>query len=106
MTICVLINEQHKLLPDQEHILNEAIDEYKIIKIPVDGWTSTEIVDKLNEIRKNFDMVIFVSPIPLMIALAVKNRISIGIMYNEKREINEKIISTVAQTKWELIFIN
>ncbi len=105
----VFINEQHKLLPEQEKILNEAIDGYEKILIPSDGWTSDQIVDKIDELGIPDDVIfIFISPIPLMIALSVKSGIKIGIMHNdnrEKKEINGKIISVVAKTGWELIFI-
>lgn len=106
----VFINEQHKLLPQQEKILKEAINGFELVKVPSDGWDSCQIVDKIDEldVGENKPIFIFVSPIPLMIALSVKNGIPIAIMHNnmrEKKEINGKIVSTVAQTGWELIFI-
>lgn len=106
----VFINEQHKLLPEQEKILREGIDEFEIVNVPSDGWNSCQIVDKIDEL--NIDkkvMFIFVSPIPLMIALSVKEGIIVGIMHNDKREkkeVNGKIVSTIAQTGWELIIID
>lgn len=107
----VFINERHKLLPEQEAILDESIEGYNIIKIPSEGWDSCQIVDKIEELNVQNDegtRFIFVSPIPLMIALSVKNDIIVGIMHNdrrEKKEINGKIISVVAQTGWELIWV-
>ncbi len=109
MTKYVFINEQHNLLPEQEKLLNDLIGGYKIVKVSSEGWDSCQIIDKIDELDIGCDEVfIFVSPIPLMIALSVKNDIPVGIMHNDKREkkeINGKIISTVAQTGWELIWI-
>ena len=109
MTKYVFINEQHKLLSEQEKILSDLIGGYEIIKVPSEGWDSCQIVDKIDELDIGCNEVfIFVSPIPLMIALSVKNGISVGIMHNdrrEKKEVNGEIVSVVAQTGWELIIV-
>lgn len=104
----IFINEQHTLLPEQESLINESLDIVKIIKVPSEGWDSCQIVDKIEELNEEGVRFIFVSPIPLMIALSVKEDICVGIMHNDKREkkeINGKIISVVAKTGWELIWI-
>ena len=108
MTNYVFINEQHKLLPEQEHILKgEFLDGYEIVKVPSDGWTSGMILDQITD-RSADSVFIFISPIPLMIGFSVLFKIPIVIMHNDKREkkeINGKIISVVAQTGWQLIWI-
>lgn len=105
----VMLNEQHRLLPEQEKLINDA-GNYTIVKVPAEGWTRDEIMKSFHDKMYvcNETGIIFVSPIPLMIALAVKNEIKVGIMHNDKREkkeLNGKIISTVAQIGWELIWI-
>jgi len=35
----VVINEQHKLFPDQEALLRERFDTFDFFTVPADGWT-------------------------------------------------------------------
>jgi len=118
----VIINEQHKLLEDQERILNEKFSTWDLYKVPADGWNVAQI-EKVEEELRN-EVVIFCSPIPLLIARLSENlgylrRNFIGnddkklpevlIFHNDHREKKElpngKVISVVAQTGWELISV-
>jgi len=86
----VIINEQHRLLPEQKTILEENFEEYELLKVPQEGWTFDEIVEiaekvhiklsgaEATEITKNVKRIlypavtegnaaVFVSPVPCMI---------------------------------------
>ena len=121
--IFIIINEQHQLLPDQQHVLEKTFPqkhfEYVYYKVPATGWTKNQIVLVANEL---WDMkphaFVFVSPVPLLIKLlcerygvvfATSHGIppQVHIFHNDKREKRElpngKIIHSVASEGWELI---
>ena len=108
---CVLIiNEQHRLFPEQEFLLREY--EVKELQIPANGWNLTKIRE-IAEILTG-KLVIFASPVPALMALLQTapdtigtHRIPFRVFHNsrrEKRELpNGKIIQTVSATGWELV---
>jgi hypothetical protein len=120
----VIINEQHSLLPEQEKILNSQFDSWEFFKVPADGWTLPEIMEKAKELAK--DNVVFCSPIPVLLAELAKNAgfmdacskvengfsgqvPSVYVFHNDVREKKElpngKIISVTAKEGWQLVEI-
>jgi len=126
MKTTVIINEQHKLHPEQEQILNMRFEDWKTMLVPSDGWD----IEQQKSIVKNLSgIVVFVSPIPYMIKSASMDAAlnwsynsckydyphvpcgdslieAVFVMANDnrvKRELpNGKIISVVAQDGWYL----
>ena len=106
----LIINEQHRLFPEQEFLLREY--EIEEVKVPVDGWDLNKIKEVANSpIGK---LVIFASPVPALMALLQTapdttgtHRMPFRVFHNsrrEKRELpNGKIIQTVSATGWELV---
>src|SRR5690625_2396469 len=70
MKTLVIINEQHKLLTAQEQILNEKFKDWEFLKVPASGWTLKEIKEIENKLKisQGIESVVFVSPIPVLIA--------------------------------------
>jgi hypothetical protein len=121
----VIINEQHTLLPDQKRLLDEfcGSDGYAILEIPFAGWTWEQQQDAMRVLSGD---VIFVSPIPAMIArLSYKSGQwsvtgneatrkagegivpNVFVMANDQREKKELpdgiVISVTAKTGWYLV---
>ena len=65
MLAIVLLNEQHKLLPEQRELLNSRFPKYKVKSVPTEGWTREEIETITDELVGR--TIVFVSPIPLLI---------------------------------------
>lgn len=122
----VIINEQHSLLPQQEELIKKLGEEIELVKIPAEGINRQEIDQLAEELVQDAVLdnanIVVLSPIPLLLALLVKDTAvyndkydydgeigSIYILHNDKREKKElpngKIISVVAQEGWELIEI-
>ena len=102
----VIINEQHKLLPEQKEILNTNYkDNRECLNVSADGWNLEEIKSKVEELKGN--IIIFASPIPAMIKFVMLTGIEVRIFHNDNREKvelpNGKIISRVAQEGWQLV---
>jgi hypothetical protein len=103
----VIINEQHTLSADQTRCLDEKFGEgeWQRYNVPAAGWTAEEIEQ---EVEKLHDTLVFCSPIPLMIKLAVlKGEYMPMIFHNDRREKKElpngKVISVVAQDGWVIL---
>lgn len=122
----VIINEQHSLLPQQEELIKKLGEEIELVKIPAGGINRQEIDQLAEELVQDAVLdnanIVVLSPIPLLLALLVKDTAvyngkydydgeigSIYILHNDKREKKElpngKVISVVAQEGWELIEI-
>ena len=114
METTIIINEQHKLLSEQESILKETFGTYSTLLVPSNGWNK-QYRDSLCKVLTG--NIVFVSPIPGMILdLAVtaalesastgKFSVRPWVFSNdtrEKRELpNGTIINTVAKTGWYL----
>jgi len=106
MKTIVIINEQHSLLPEQEKIISFFI-QMETMKVPASGWTIEEQKKIVNDWNPN-DIAIFVSPVPVLLALLANKLPTVGVFANDKREKKElpngKIISVTAKTGWKLIF--
>lgn len=123
MKTIVIINEQHVLTEEQRKILNEKFnifqdgiiedDPYQVVecqgweemKVPSEGWTLEKMISIVNFIDRDTN-VVFVSPIPIMIAKCVKRALPVFIFHNdnrEKTERNGKVFFTVAKEGWQLV---
>lgn len=115
----VILNEQHKLLPEQENLLNKRFEEnWEIFSVPAKGWDRKEIKNIADRLKGNGG-VVFASPVPLLIGLLadyngyLEGVESLGgftplyIFFNshrEKKELpNGKVIFTIPQKGWELV---
>ena len=109
MTTFIIINEKHKLLPDQERVLNEELcGPWELFPVPDDGWTYAEMKDDvLHDIGDA--PVVFVSPIPALILMLAGQRagVNVWVMHNDNREAKElpggRIIHTVSREGWRLV---
>ena len=106
MKAIVIINEQHTILKEQLNILNEKFESFEYHKIPATGITIKEQIELANELSLKDDGVVFVSPIPVLLAECASLK-PVYVFANDKREKKElpngKIISVTAQTGWELV---
>lgn len=106
MKTLLVINETHKLLEEQVKILTAYCGEgFNPLLVPQNGWTYEEIVKIANELNSE-DEVIFASPVPALIKLAIHRGAKVLIFHNDKREKVEKddrIFYTVAKTGWQLV---
>jgi hypothetical protein len=121
----IVINEQHKLMPEQEKLIDEMFGKilfrYITVKVPANGWNRQEQESALMDMK---GAVLFISPIPYMMVLAaeiaiknnnmdiyidcraeIESRITaVMVMCNDtraKKELpNGKVISVVAETGW------
>jgi len=112
----VVINEQHKLMPDQIRALNEKFGEgfWERLDAPADGWTAEQQISKLAMVG-TFEGYVFASPIPFMLMEASKQAgqggRSVWVFHNDNRDKKEvddgkggrKLISTVAATGWQIL---
>lgn len=116
----VIINEQHSLNKEQVKILEDRYDEYNLVKVPASGWTIDEQKAKYRELADHWTDLVFVSPVPFMLALAngwnagawmspkeMKNIPHVYLLHNDKRDKKElpggKIIQVVSPTGWQLV---
>ena len=119
----IVINEQHKLLPQQEAVLGqEGYRDFEFLKVPAQGWTIKEmqaIEEQLFDRLKDGADIIFVSPVPRLIkGLSFRAGVLVGegypdrlgtvrVFHNDRREKKElpdgRIIYTVAREGWTLI---
>lgn len=113
MILKIVINEQHKLLPQQEEAIRAKwpMAKWEFEKIPANGMPSGYQERLANELFPA--IVLFVSPLPVMIRALTEIAVKIGsdsshpfLMVNdrrEKKEVNGKIIYTVPQDGWEIV---
>lgn len=123
--IKIVINEQHDLLEEQIHMLEERFgSNVELVSVPANGWTLEEMKLVLNKLIG--ETVVFVSPIPFLISalsfmggyghesncLSANGHLmgegtNVFIFHNDNREKKElpngKIVFTVAKTGWQLI---
>jgi hypothetical protein len=107
MGAIVIINEQHTLLEAQENLLWESGLAFDQCLIPATGLQSWEQLDMINWLMTNYESIVFVSPLPLMIKeISSRKSSRCVLMCNDTREKKElpngKIIYTVSQTGWYL----
>lgn len=116
--VLLVINEQHTLLPEQEDLLKKEYGAWEEFKVSSEGETIDALRARMAKEEATRDEVnwVFVSPIPGMLARAVRDVTashyvqtkvdSVSWFENDKREKKElpggKVISTVAKTGWRL----
>jgi len=122
MKAILIINEQHKLLPEQESILQREYDTLETLKVPATGWTLGDMRDVAASLEAALEKgdtdLVFVSPIPYLvrrlgwyIAYLTFDRAvtpgSVRLFHNDRREKKElpngRVIMTVAREGWQLI---
>lgn len=110
MNCVYVINETHKLMEEQEQILNKTYDEVERKDIPKEGLKLSEIdamAKELMFIQDGDTDIIIVSPIPALMAKLAKNGTPFKVFHNDRREKKElpdgRIIMTVAKTGWVLV---
>jgi len=118
----VVINRQHRILPEQYNILKKEFGKFYKIQVPPEGWTLTQqmsLVEKLSELADKHGInVVFISPVPLLIALlsyesALRKHIkhakplNVYIFHNDKRIKKElpdgRVISVIPEEGWKLV---
>lgn len=115
----VIINESHKLMPEQEMLLNDEfnVGNWERLNIPMNGLNKQKMKEICEEIlENNVYGIVFVSPIPYMMKylfefkaynVDIYKNIEIKIFHNDNRDKVElpdgKIIMKVSKTGWELL---
>ena len=105
--IVVVINEQHKLLPEQRALLERLRAPWAELRVPAGGWPLAEIRARFRALRGQRGVrVLFVSPIPA--AMRVLGGTKWGVFHNDKREKRElpdgRIVAVTAKTGWEIVW--
>jgi hypothetical protein len=123
LKVVVIINEQHKLLPDQERLLNHTFPEgWSRWDVPADGLTAAEQAEAAADLCE--EPVIIASPVPFLTArlaaikaaraqrsLFIDTQINIWVFHNDKRVAKEipdgkggvRVVHTVAPEGWQLL---
>lgn len=117
--VIVVINETHRLFPQQKALIASHWEEVEYLKVPEEGWTLTQmsrIAVDLGDGLHEGGTILFASPVPaLLMAVSAINWYARGggyrygsvlLFHNDKREKKElpggKIIQTVASEGWVL----
>jgi len=119
MKVAVIMNVQHKLMKQQRGLLNARyMDTWSIYPVSEEGWDLEKIVEVCEELIKDYDEVVMVSPVPCLLLLLsqkmgmdrVLNRekgFEVKVFHNSnrvKKELpNGRIISVVAEEGWQLV---
>lgn len=104
----VIMNQTHSLMQDQQDVLDKTFPQgFDILGVPADGWTLQQQLDITQDLIGK--TVVFVSPVPVLLAKATKLGVDAYVFHNDNRDKkqlpNGKIIMVVAQTGWQLIHI-
>jgi hypothetical protein len=71
----VVLNESHKLLPDQERLLNEQLlDGWELLPVPADGWDLEQQLQLVDKLRTETAPVVLASPVPVLLGKLVSSR--------------------------------
>ena len=108
----IVMNEQHTLLPEQEEHIR-ILGLYDTYNVPACGITIETQQRTANLLVREYNKVVFVSPVPVMLACCVLEarsaQASIYVFANDHREKKElpggKVISVIAKEGWQLIKI-
>jgi len=105
MRTIVIMNETHKLM-DEQHKLLEVFGEYDILSVPKAGWT----IDDMNNLDIDIDdRIVFVSPVPYLLAKLSKRGYEVYLFHNDNRHKVElpdgKVIFRIPEKGWKLIKI-
>lgn len=102
----VIKNKAHSILEDQERVLRSAGYDYEEFNIPEAGLTLSQMREAVNQFPA-YRKVIFLSPVPAMMALMAQRGRAFKAFHNDVREKKElpngRIIMTVAKTGWEIV---
>lgn len=121
----IIINEQHSLNPAQRRILGERFTSFDLVQIPGTGLSRSSQEALARELLTSLDPVVFVSPVPLLLAimaghcarsLPARNEHtqpsgtpSVFLFHNDNRaktEISAGQISTILSPDgWELLLL-
>ena len=113
----VVINEQHTLLEEQEEILTDQFGRWDFEKVPAEGWSLKQMMEKSRQLAEAFDNIVFVSPLAIMVGETTRLTCTepglqarVYCFHNdcrEKKELpNGKVISVVAREGWQLILVS
>jgi hypothetical protein len=106
----IIINEQHTLLPAQQHELDlhNRHNGYNYIPllVPADGWTLAQQRTVFAETLAG-QATVFLSPIPYLLGLCAALNPETYVFHNDRREKKElpngKVISVTAPDGWQLV---
>lgn len=123
LKVVVIINEQHKLLPDQERLLNHTFPEgWSRWDVPADGLTADAQASAASVLADH--PVVVASPVPFLTArlaaikaacaqrsLFLDTQVNLWVFHNDKRVAKEvpdskggvRVVHTVAPDGWQLL---
>lgn len=132
----VVLNEAHKLLPDQERLLNEQFpDGWELLSVPADGWNLDQQLQMVDKLWTKTAPVVFASPVPVLLGKLVSSRAArrrqllteawsppmqrvlpgpVLVLHNDRRVAREvpdgkggvKVIHVVAPDGWQLVTVS
>ena len=110
----VVINEQHRLVKNQEELLREKFgDDWEIFPVPMSGWDFDQLQGILKMLKG--DPVVFASPVPYLLKeLASYQPDDTYIFYNDTRnqknvvpskssDSERRTVYSVAKTGWRIV---
>lgn len=118
--VMVILNEEHKLFPEQEDLLNSGFGprDWDILAVPPEGWDLETIIYWVASFRSSGCChIVFASPVPALMVKLAKLANARGeewpvlwAFHNDKRTSKEvpdgkggtRIIKTVSPTGWKL----
>ena len=119
MKVAVIMNVQHKLMKQQRGLLNARyMDTWSVYPVSEEGWDLEKTIQVYEELIKDYDKVVMVSPVPYLLLLLsqkmgmdkVSNKkegFEVKVFHNSnrvKKELpNGRIISVVAEEGWQLV---
>lgn len=118
MNAKIIMNTQHRLLPQQESLLRERFGSWEIFSVTAEGITKDQQLTLADELSGVEGAVVFASPVPVLLAktaaLAVGRLLSglpgaaVFVFANDRREAVEsggKLIHRIHPSGWELVEI-
>lgn len=122
--VLVVLNEQHKVSPQQEQLLNDrfGVNGWSKFPVPANGWNKKDMKEVFENFKRATHItVVFVSPVPLLMSrwawfvgylegrYGYKPNQEMFLFHNDVREKKQlpdgRIISVFSPTGWELVQI-
>lgn len=121
MKTIVILNQSHKLLPQQQELLNSTFQDWEILPVPDKGWDFNRQCQLAAELCEH--PLVFASPVPFLLArvvaikaaraqrdLFLNTQINLWVFHNDKRVAKEipdgkggvRVIHTVSPDGWIL----
>ena len=101
--VTIIINEQHRLFPEQLEMIIEKFGDFSFQEIPEKGLSLQEIKKLAIALYKKDEPVLFLSPIPALMKLTD----DLYVFHNDNRDKkvlpNGKIIFTPSEIGWEIV---